>query len=287
MLRSAYSPLARNVDDLICFCREVFNAPPFPMNPHLPFKEEELEAKTQLTVAYCYGSSYWPVPECMKRAVREAKERLQGKGHRTVELEIDGEMQGVLELTLPLVLYSTAGSNRLDGEENIGHMQKVKDCFNTPNFLKGVREWYIRKKYGEKESYLYKILNHRTCKEYFENVVEFRLLKQRIIKKIQELEADIVLFPIPFPAVLHNSTPDLFPGICYYLLFNMLDFPAGTVPMGTIRENEQNYEVDCEELWAKTMKSTMDNSAGLPISVQVAGLPYREEQVLRIMKELA
>jgi fatty acid amide hydrolase len=287
MLRNSYGPLARNIEDLICFCREVFNEHPFPLNPHLPFKEEVLTSTEPLTVSYCYGSHYWPVPDCMKRAVNEAKTRLEQKGHRTVELVLENELQEAFENTIPLFLYESGTSDIRQGEENKNQSHKIKQCFNTPNCLKGLYEWYIRKQYGEKESYLYKVLNHKTCKDFFEQVVNFRLLKKRIMDKIQQIEANIILFPIPYPAILHNTTADLYPGICYYLLFNMLDFPAGTVPMGKIEVNEQKYEVESDEMWVKAMKATMNNSVGLPISVQVAGLPYQEEEVLRIMKELA
>lgn len=68
-------------------------------------------------------------------------------------------------------------------------------------------------------------------------------------------------------------------------MFNILDCPVGSVPMGVVEAHEQHYPLH-DENWSKTMQEVMKNSVGLPIGLQVVGLPYSEEVTLRVMKEL-
>ncbi|VDO59504.1 unnamed protein product [Onchocerca flexuosa] len=95
-----------------------------------------------------------------------------------------------------------------------------------------------------------------------------------------------------FPAVPHHYPNRL--AICAFStgLFNLLDFPAGVVPTGTVNSDDDKLLAD-EASWhtgndlaLKMLRSAARNSAGLPVAVQVVTLPFREEKCLSVMKEV-
>ena len=68
-------------------------------------------------------------------------------------------------------------------------------------------------------------------------------------------------------------------------------FPAGVVPVTTIREDEQSYPMENlppnqRDHWAKKAQECMEGSAGMPLSVAVMTEMYRDEKCLRVMKEV-
>ncbi len=68
-----------------------------------------------------------------------------------------------------------------------------------------------------------------------------------------------------------------------------MHLPAGIVPMTLVRDDEQYYE-DIGHLnndrAVGMAKEACRQSAGLPIGIQLVGLPNDDERVLGVMKEL-
>ncbi|GMT36458.1 hypothetical protein PFISCL1PPCAC_27755, partial [Pristionchus fissidentatus] len=101
---------------------------------------------------------------------------------------------------------------------------------------------------------------------------------------------DCILCPTTIsPAMPHfmpNSMP--FTAIMATMLWNSLDFPAGVVTTGSWTENDEKALENYEEkgLVEKSVKTGCKNSVGLPLSVQFAAPPFRDEIVLRLMCDL-
>jgi fatty acid amide hydrolase len=77
----------------------------------------------------------------------------------------------------------------------------------------------------------------------------------------------------------------------YTVVWNILDYSAGVVPVTNVQENEQFYKINQEKYgrrdkFAKTMVELMNGSAGLPVAVQVVTLPHEDETCLRVMNEI-
>jgi len=89
------------------------------------------------------------------------------------------------------------------------------------------------------------------------------------------------------PAVPHGAFKDLSHTAVYTALFNLLDYPAGVVPI---------TRVLATDVWRRTAHGLLMSkshqlydpvkAAGLPLAVQVVGLPFQEETVLRTMRAL-
>jgi len=76
------------------------------------------------------------------------------------------------------------------------------------------------------------------------------------------------------------------PSVMYTMIFNLFDLPCGVVKFGTETTTKVD-SYDCEnDMVLRTGKKGAKQAAGMPITVQIVGLPYQEELVLRGMTEL-
>ena len=70
------------------------------------------------------------------------------------------------------------------------------------------------------------------------------------------------------------------------MLFNLLQFPAGVVPVTTVRPSETDRPGTPVDRLDKTAAAVDKKSSGLPVGVQLAGIPYQDERVLSVMLAL-
>jgi hypothetical protein len=59
-----------------------------------------------------------------------------------------------------------------------------------------------------------------------------------------------------------------------------------SVPITVVREDEQYYESRWKDEFTKAIKQSARDSQGLPVGVQIIGLPFEEEKVLGMGKKL-
>jgi fatty acid amide hydrolase len=72
----------------------------------------------------------------------------------------------------------------------------------------------------------------------------------------------------------------------YTATFNMLGFPAGVVPVTCVRAGEESDRPHSLDLAERAAARSEADSAGLPVGVQVAAPPGREDLVLSIMRTI-
>lgn len=110
----------------------------------------------------------------------------------------------------------------------------------------------------------------------------------------QELQLDalvcpaFIVPPVPFRYLSQLGILSLATG-----LFNMLDYPAGVVRVDRVTADDDRMlakyptgvDVGRNPIYTLIRKAAQ-NSEGLPLSVQIVALPYREEICLRLMKQI-
>lgn len=72
----------------------------------------------------------------------------------------------------------------------------------------------------------------------------------------------------------------------YQIMWSVLHYPAGTVPMTVMRDDESTYDDGFNDLWTKAIRKDIAGTAGMPIGVQVVGQRWDDEIVLGVMKAL-
>ena len=77
------------------------------------------------------------------------------------------------------------------------------------------------------------------------------------------------------PAFPHGLSTKLNQACSYTFLWNNFHFPAGTVPVTTVRDDEQHYSSGFSDTLSANAKAAAAGSAGLPVGVQVGGSAHR------------
>jgi len=99
----------------------------------------------------------------------------------------------------------------------------------------------------------------------------------------QELDA-VVLPPHVLPAMELGTSGDLTLTLSYMFRYVMLNFPAGVVPVTRVRESETSWEGPRPlDSLSRRCAEVVRGAAGLPVGVQVAARPYREDVALAVM----
>lgn len=113
-------------------------------------------------------------------------------------------------------------------------------------------------------------------------------LRDEVIEFLESQNIDAIISPaLGVPAFEHGSSPKFILCIIYSLIWNVLNFPSGVVPVTTIRSDEQHYHSKISDNITKEINlRMMNNTAGLPIGVQVSSYPYKDEICLNIMEQI-
>jgi len=98
---------------------------------------------------------------------------------------------------------------------------------------------------------------------------------------------DAIISPVcAVPAFLHNTADKLGLGGTYTILNNVTGFPAGVATVSTIKPEEAVGRKKTIDLLIKTASKVEASSAGLPIGIQIAARPWKEDIVLAIIDKL-
>jgi fatty acid amide hydrolase len=126
-----------------------------------------------------------------------------------------------------------------------------------------------------------------TADQFWQLTNQRKLFVQAFTNQFRAQGFDAVLCPPHgLPAMQHVKGFDLIAAASYSFLFNLLGWPAGTVSLTRVRTGEEGSRPDCRDQVSRQAQAVDRKSAGLPVGVQVAALPWREDVVLALMSAL-
>jgi fatty acid amide hydrolase len=88
------------------------------------------------------------------------------------------------------------------------------------------------------------------------------------------------------PALRHGTAARLVLAAAPCLLANLLDLPAGAVPVTRVRPDEERGRGFSFDPVLRAAAATDRGSRGLPVGVQVVGVPGADESVVLDVMEL-
>lgn len=98
---------------------------------------------------------------------------------------------------------------------------------------------------------------------------------------------DLILCPASsLPAWQHGAARELNLGGAYNILYNLLGYPAGVVPVTRVRADEESEREMSRDVIQRAARAVELGSAGLPVGVQVVARPWREHVALAAMQEI-
>ncbi|NXT16309.1 FAAH1 hydrolase, partial [Prunella fulvescens] len=287
----ALGPMARDVDSLaLCMkallCQEMFQLDP--TVPPIPFNEEVYSSSTPLRVGYYDTDGYFPLPPCMRRAVRETRRALQAAGHQLVLFSPPRIPYVMTELFMK-TFFADGGRAWLDVfTGNIvdpGLKPQVNSC-KIPRLVKKLLAVLLKPLLKD----VAMISTCRSVQEMWNHHHQIQVYRSQFISQWKELQLDVVLCPVLGPAFTTGYPRKLLTAISSTMLYNVLNFPAGVVPVSTVTEADEEelklYRGCCDDPWDRTLKQAVSGAVGLPVAVQCVALPWQEELCLRFMKEV-
>jgi fatty acid amide hydrolase len=124
----------------------------------------------------------------------------------------------------------------------------------------------------------------KSVAEFWAGIRRIRAYREHFLDAMSEAGVDALLCPphatYAFP---HGHARNFAPAGSFSMLFNLLQMPAGVVPVTTVREDE-TMPGRVGGYLERAAARVAPGSAGLPIGVQVVGKPWQDERVLALMR---
>uniref|UniRef100_A0A803TUW1 Fatty-acid amide hydrolase 1 n=1 Tax=Anolis carolinensis TaxID=28377 RepID=A0A803TUW1_ANOCA len=260
-------PMARNVDSLVLCMRALLCADLFQLDPTLPpmpFNEEVFSSSTPLRVGFFDTDGYFLLPPCMRRAVHTTKKLLQEAGHTLVPFTPPSVHYAIDELFFKGV-FADGGST-----------------------LSAIFYYYLRH-YCTVFQFLCNC-SSRFITSLTAVALHIQAYRQSFAAEWKKCKLDVILCPVLGPAFTLGYPAKVLTAISSTMLFNVLNFPAGVVPVTTVTEEDdkelKEYQGLYGDPWDKKLKEAVKGAVGLPVAVQCVALPWQEELCLRFMKEI-
>ncbi|RMC08632.1 hypothetical protein DUI87_14880 [Hirundo rustica rustica] len=305
----ALGPMARDVDSLaLCMkallCQEMFQLDP--AVPPIPFNEEVYSSSAPLRVGYYDTDGYFPLPPCMRRAVKETRRALQAAGHQLVPFSPPRVPYVMTELFLK-TFFADGGRAWLDvltGNIVDPVLKPLVNSCKFPRLVKKLLALLLKPLFPRLADYLSVFAGMRSVKEMWNHHHQIQVYRSQFITQWRELQLDVVLCPILGPAFTKGYPGKLLTAISSTMLYNVLNFPAGVVPVSTVTEADEEelklYKGCCDDPWDRALKQVWEvveqrllvgaqavsGAVGMPVAVQCVALPWQEELCLRFMKEV-
>ncbi|KAF1632005.1 Fatty-acid amide hydrolase 1, partial [Eudyptes chrysocome] len=291
-------PMARDVDSLaLCMkallCQDMFQLDP--TVPPIPFNEEVYSSSAPLRVGYYDTDGYFPLPPCMRRVVWETKGALQAAGHQLVPFSPPRIHYVMTELFLK-TFFADGGRAWLDvftGDIVDPSLKSQVNSCKIPSLGKKLLALILKPLQFLLLLKLKNVATISTCrsvKEMWNHHHQIEAYRTEFIARWRELRLDVVLCPVLGPAFTTGYPGKLLTAISSTMLYNVLNFPAGVVPVSMVTEADEEelklYQGWCDDPWDRTLKQAVAGAVGLPVAVQCVALPWREELCLRLMKEV-
>ncbi len=282
-------PLARSVRDLRLLLHALDPRAQAAYDPKVPpfaFSVEPPKV-SDLRIGYYESDGFMEPSIAICRAVREAKDALQQAGATLVPFT-PPNVNALLELHFAALsadgvktLLSALGRDRL-----IDALRTTRDMARIPGPLKKALASGLGLVGEDRASQVMRNLGEKDVATYWQLTAQRDRLMREEQAAWREAQIDALLCPIQAtPAIPHGMGKDFILSFCYAARYNMLNLPAGTVPVSCVRPGEDRRDHVRDRI-DKRAAAVDKGSEGLPVAVQIVGRPYREDTVLCVMEAL-
>ncbi|KAK3588104.1 hypothetical protein CHS0354_012162 [Potamilus streckersoni] len=296
LVSGTIGPMARDLDGLVLATKAILCDYMYELDrsiPPLSFRDEIFQSKRPLKIGYYVNDGYLQsVPAC-QRAVMMAKTALEAQGHTVISFD----PPDVPWMWTELYMKTVAG----DGCRTfLEALQKdiPDDCVHMLLFSSKVPRWLIwclkaiigiSTQDPVQTQSMTSLKGCRSVYEWWQQAKAVEAYKDKFLKKWSDLGLDGVICPVlACVAVPHGSVSSLLGAGTYSMLYNVLNYPAGSLPLTKVTSEDvqqlENYPD--RRFFEKNIKKASEGSIGLPVNVQCVSLPFQEELVLRVMKEI-
>ena len=288
IMKQSYGPIARCIEDLVLVLKSWWVEDMWKRDnaiTPLIFNSSLYEDKSKLRIGYFTDNQIMECADVVKNVVLNTVDKLRNDGHDLIEMNTD-LMPEILQLFFQGI-FGMEGSymlEELDGEDPV--WPYLGQYFDAKYPGSGKILNLLLRLSGHKKIYDYiSALKPLTYKELCELGAKVSDIKMKFNEYYQSQGFDVVICPIwALVAPRHKTSLDLMLAASYCCVWNLLDYPAGVVPIKLVEPGEDVYNSNIKDASIKAAKELMKGSIGLPVSLQVIGSTYQDEKVLRVMK---
>ncbi|XP_069088849.1 vitamin D3 hydroxylase-associated protein-like isoform X2 [Pleurodeles waltl] len=294
-VQSMIGPMARDVDSLVLCLQALLCEDMFRLDntvPPIPFNENLYSNSTPLRVGYYDTDGYtMPVP-CTRRAVLDTKKLLQQAGHELIQFTPPRVDYVAIEL-FTKGIFADGGSTLLDAFEGDiidTNLKSQISVYKLPRWTKKILSFFLKPLFPRIADELNALCGVRSAKELWAHHAAIQAYREEFIDEWKNLKLDVLLCPAMGPALNIGVLGKLWDASTNTHLFNVLNFPAGVVPVTIVIEDDEEqlkqYKGHYNDHWDNLLKQAARGGVGLPVAVQCVALPWQEELCLRLMKEV-
>jgi fatty acid amide hydrolase len=284
-------PMARSVADLT-LAMETLAAPGLekidPSIPPVPWPDPSAVDVSELRVALFTDDGYFEASPAIRRVVTEAGEALQAIGADVEEWTPPG-VEGAINFFISIM--TADGTHQfqqlLGSDEPMPQVKGLLQSNKIPNPLRPLLATLMQATGQKRMADLLRAVGKRSAKDFWQLVEEKKRYRLRFMNALDAGGYDVILCPpTAVPAAPHGGTVDLLGFNSYTMLFNILGMPAGVVAASRIRADEESDRQPDRDKSEQAALQVEKGSTGLPVGVQVAAHPWRDDIVLAVMETL-
>nr|CAH0098966.1 unnamed protein product [Daphnia galeata] len=259
----------------------------------IPWNEKMFSEKKKLKIGYYEDDGFFPTTPGIRRAIQIAKSKLEASGHELVPF-LPPRVDYVLNSFINIL---TADQSRylleaLSNDDIDPVLKPTLFALSVPIFLKRLLRPLLSL-FSARLMPVYLGLGGNRIREthqLWDEITKKNLYKEEFLSYWRELELDLCIAPcFACPAPRSVDVAKLSPALSYTSLYNFLDFPVGILPIDKENvEDQTKLEIEYKYFDAvcKLVKMTTKGATGMPLAIQMIGLPYQEEMVLCGMEAL-
>ncbi|MCS7056934.1 MAG: amidase [Thermoflexales bacterium] len=287
-IASVVGPMARDVED-VALAFSLIGALPHPRLPlpHAPGDPAAVDV-SKLRVGYFTCDGLMRPSPAVARAVTEAANMLRAAGAQVIEWR-PPDLQRVEALYMGLLTVNGAPVFRAALAHDRPEPQLARLYWlaqRSPRTVRRIRRILT----ALRQAHLARQLGHvgltgEDLPRLLDEAEAYRRAFAAAMDRAEIGPLDALLSPACFsPAWPHGASRELITGGAYCILYNLLGYPAGVVPVTRVRPDEaiaRPPSLDVVDIAARRVDI---GSAGLPIGVQVAARPWQEHVALAVMR---
>lgn len=289
VVQAQIGPLARTVRDLtLCLTaldpqrqwREDPSVPP------LPIGDPAAVSLRGLRIGVCLDDGFLTPAPTIQRAVHTAAQALRDAGATVVPYQ-PALVKELCYLWLS-VISSDGGATlraQLAQDPVCAQLRPTMYAALLPGPVRSGLSRLLDARGEHRLADMLRAVGAKTVAELWRLTAERTALRQKEFAAWNAQELDAVLLPPHvLPAMPLQTSGDLTLTLTYMFRYVMLNFPAGIVPVTRVRPDETHWEGPRPlDSLSRRCSEVVRGAAGLPVGVQVAARPYREDVALAVM----
>jgi fatty acid amide hydrolase len=286
-VRSQLGPMARSARDLALIVGALDPRSMTALDPRVPPLSIGDPARIDvagLRFGFFASDGLIPSSTAVARAVGEAAAALRARGASGVAFAVPGIEDAIYSYFAAL---SADGGKmvvgHLEGGPVDGSLQSLRTLANLPAPVRRVAAKVAGLAGEHRLRRLLEAMGEKSVAELWRLTAAIRAFRAAILSAMQAASIDLLLCPAhATPALPHGLSSDFALAGSPCMPWNLVQFPAGVVPVTRVRASEASRERPRDRL-EKRAAEVDRQSVGLPVGVQVVGRPWEEDRVLAAM----